>query len=85
MNVVKVNIGADVVRAWMQGLKEGALLEGDDPPHHVTMRHAGTKVSEVARTKLSLMGASSHAKPLRRKLEETSADLPASSTAPLSV
>ncbi|HEY0793235.1 MAG TPA: class II fructose-bisphosphate aldolase [Chthoniobacterales bacterium] len=86
MNVVKVNIGADIFRAWMKGLKEGALLEsGDDPPHHATMRHAGTKVSEVARAKLSLMGASSHAQPLRRKLEETSADLLAGAIAPSSV
>ena len=86
MNVVKVNIGADVVRAWMRGLKEGALLEsGDDPPHQVMMQHAATKVSEVAQTKLSLMGASGHAKPLLQDLEEQSADLPAITAAPLSV
>jgi fructose/tagatose bisphosphate aldolase len=86
MNVVKVNIGADVIRAWMRGLKEGALLEsGDDPPHQVMLQHAATKVSEVAQTKLSLMGASRHAKPLLQYLEEESADLPAITAAPLSV
>jgi ketose-bisphosphate aldolase len=86
MNVVKVNIGADVVRAWMRGLKEGALLEsGDDPPHLVMMQHGATKVSEVAQTKLSLMGASGHAKPLLQDLEEQSADVPAITAAPLSV
>jgi fructose-bisphosphate aldolase class II len=86
MNVVKVNIGADVIRAWMRGLKEGALLEsGDDPPHQVMMQHAAMQVSEVAQTKLSLMSASGHAKPLLQCLEEESADLPAITAAPLSV
>jgi fructose-bisphosphate aldolase class II len=76
MNVVKINIGADIVRAWMKGLQEGALLQsGHEPPHHVAMRYAGAKVSEVARAKLSLMGASRQAKPMHRKLEEAVADL----------
>jgi ketose-bisphosphate aldolase len=76
MNVVKVNVGADIVREWMSGIQEGAGLEsGHEPAHHVMMRHAGTKVSEVARAKLSLMGASSHAKPLLRMLEEERTDL----------
>ena len=76
MNVVKVNIGADIVRAWMKGLQEGALLEsGHEPPHHVAMKYAGAKVTEVARAKLSLMGASHQAKPMQRKLEEAIADL----------
>lgn len=86
MNVVKVNIGADVVRAWMSGLEEGALLEsGDEPPHQIMMQHAAAKVSEASRTKLSLMGARHHAKPLLRRLEEESTDLPAISALPLSV
>lgn len=84
MNVVKVNIGADIVRAWMKGLSEGALLEsGDEPPHHVMMQHAAAKVSDVARAKLSLMGTAGHAKPLLQCLEEEATDLPA--TGPLSV
>lgn len=86
MNVVKINIGADIVRAWMNGLKEGALLEsGHEPPHLVTMRHAEAKVTEVARAKLSIMGASDRAKPLLREFEETTADLPAQSAVSLSV
>ena len=76
MNVVKINIGADIVRAWMKGLHDGALLEsGHEPPHHAAMKYAGAKVTEVARAKLSLMGASQQAKPLQRKLEEAVADL----------
>jgi hypothetical protein len=61
MNVVKVNIGADVIRAWMTGCQEGALLEsGDDPPHQVMMNHASKKVCQMARKRLSVMGASNH-------------------------
>jgi fructose-bisphosphate aldolase class II len=84
MNVVKVNIGADVFRAWVSGLQEGASLKSSDdaPPHHIMMNHASKKVSEVARAKLSLTGASSHAKPLLQRLEEARMDLPASSAAP---
>lgn len=86
MNVVKINIGADIVRAWMNGLKEGALLEsGHEPPHQVMMRYAGAKVSEIARVKLSLMGGSNRARPLLRKLEEATTDLPAESAATMSV
>jgi fructose-bisphosphate aldolase, class II len=78
MNVVKINIGADIVRSWMTGLKEGALLEsGHEPPHQVMMNHASAKVSEVARAKLSLMGGSNRAKTLLRKLEDATEDLPA--------
>ncbi|HEU4678838.1 MAG TPA: class II fructose-bisphosphate aldolase [Terrimicrobiaceae bacterium] len=78
MNVVKVNIGADIFRAWMAGVKEGAQLEsgaGHEPPHHIMMNHASQKVAEVARAKLSLMGGSSHAKPLLRLLEDARTDL----------
>ena len=78
MNVVKVNIGADIGRAWMSGVQEGASLEsGHDPAHLVMLRHASTKVTEVASQKLSLMGASSHAKPLLQRLEEVRDDLSA--------
>ncbi len=88
MNVVKVNVGADVFRAWMRGIQEGAQLDSGhshEPPHHIMMNHASAKVSEVARAKLSLMGASSHAKPLLETLEKQSADLSSTSVAPSSV
>ena len=87
MNVVKVNIGADIFRAWMTGIKEGAQLDSGhshEPPHHIMMNHASKKVSEVARAKLSLMGASSHAKPLLQMLEDENADLKALSVPPAS-
>jgi fructose-bisphosphate aldolase, class II len=87
MNVVKVNIGADVFRAWMTGIKEGVQLDSahsHEPPHYMMMNHASKKVSDVARTKLSLMGASSHAKRLLRVLEDEKADLKAIPVSPLS-
>ena len=88
MNVVKVNIGADIFRAWMTGVKEGAQLESGhshEPPHHIMMNHASKRVAEVAQAKLSLMGASSRAKPLLRLLEEANADLETLSAEPASV
>jgi fructose-bisphosphate aldolase, class II len=88
MNVVKVNIGADIFRAWVSGLKEGGRLgsdHGHEPPHHLMMNHASKEVSEVARAKLSLMGASSHAEPLLRILEGERSDLTAIPVPPTSV
>jgi fructose-bisphosphate aldolase, class II len=87
LNVVKVNIGAAVFRAWMAGLQEGASLKGshDEPPHHVMMNHASAKVNEVARSKLSLTGASGQARPLLQRLEATRTDLPAQTAAPVPV
>ena len=87
LNVVKVNIGADVFRAWVAGLQEGSSLKprGDEPLHHAMMNHASAKVSEVARRKLSLMGASGQADPLLRKLQEERADWLATARAPLPV
>ena len=81
INVVKVNVGADVFRAWMTGIQEGGQLaigNSHEPPHHIMMKHASTRVCEVAREKLSMMGASSHARPLLRALEEGTNSSPSS-------
>jgi hypothetical protein len=77
-----VNIGADVFRTWVTGLQEGASLNphGEEPPHHVMMNHASAKVSEVARRKLSLMGASGQSKSLLQRLEAARTDLRKSAT-----
>ena len=87
LNVVKVNIGAAVFRTWVAGLQEGASLKGshDELPHHLMMNHASAKVSEVARRKLSLMGASGQAQSMLQRLETTRTDLPAKSAAPVPV
>jgi fructose/tagatose bisphosphate aldolase len=78
-NVAKVNIGADLFRAWVSGLQEGAALKvtNHEPPHHMMMTHASGKVTELARKKLSLMGAAGHAKSLQQRLDEARIDLPA--------
>jgi hypothetical protein len=85
--VKEVNIGASVFRAWVSGLQEGASLKvsHDELLHHFMMNYASGKVSEVARTKLSLMGASGQAKPLLQKLQEERADRPPISRTSLSV
>jgi fructose-bisphosphate aldolase class II len=81
MNVVKVNIGADIVRAWMKGISEGISMEcGEKPPHEVMLGHATGRVTEIARKKLALMGASQHAEALLRSLSEVSVDLDSIST-----
>jgi fructose-bisphosphate aldolase, class II len=77
MNVVKVNIGDAIVKAWMSGFQEGTTIDTHhQPPHHVAMRHAGQKVKEVAQGRISLMGGSNHAETLTRVLNETAKDLP---------
>jgi ketose-bisphosphate aldolase len=83
LNVVKVNIGADVFRAWVAGLEEGLSLKvgGHEPRHHFIMNHASAKVSEVARRKLSLMGACGQAMPLLQELAAARTDHPANAAA----
>lgn len=85
MNVVKVNIGDAVVKAWMAGLREGATLDTHhQPQHHVVMRFAGAKVRDVARGRISLMGGTNHATALRRILEEAAGDSPKVLALPIS-
>ncbi len=53
----------------MTGCQEGAFLDtGDDPPHQVMTQHVSKKVSQMARARLSEMGASNHAKLLQARL-----------------
>jgi len=86
MNVVMVNVGADVVRAWMIGRQEGALSDSaDEPPHQFMMNHASKKVTQMARRRLSAVGASNHANPLLGELQEARLDLSAHSAVHLSV
>ncbi len=58
MGVVKINIGAALSRAWCQGSRE-ALEAGED--HYGVLDRAMSRVREVARHRLQLMGASGRA------------------------
>jgi hypothetical protein len=49
------------------------------------MNHASAKVSDVARRKLPLMGASGQAKSMLQRLEAARTDLPAQTVAPVPV
>lgn len=58
LGVVKINIGAALSRAWLQGSREG-LEAGED--HYGVLGRAMQRVHEVARHRLQLMGASGRA------------------------
>lgn len=58
LGVVKINIGAALSRAWVQGSKE-ALAAGEG--HYGVLRQATARVREVAQHRLRLMGASGQA------------------------
>ena len=77
MNVVKVNIGADLFRAVMSGLAESATDKPrpEEPVHHHAFRLATEKVAETARKKLGLMAASSHAPGMPKHLAGLNTDL----------
>lgn len=77
MNVVKVNIGADLFRAVMSGLTESTTDQPrpEEPVHHHAFRLATEKVAATARKKLGLMGASSHAPGMLQHLAGLNVDL----------
>lgn len=83
LRVVKVNIGADLSRAVISGLAESATQtpRPDEPAHQHAFRLVTEKVCEVARQKLSLMGASSHAKGLLERLADPGVALASTSKA----
>ncbi len=77
MNVVKVNVGADLFRAVMSGL---ALATTDkprpeEPVHHHAFRLATEKVTELARKKLNLMAANTHAPGMLQHLNGLKVDI----------
>lgn len=58
MGVVKVNIGAALSRAWVQGSREGVDAGTD---HYGVLQQAMVRVREVAQHRLQLFGASGRA------------------------
>lgn len=62
LGVVKINIGAAIIDAWLTGLKQGMQLEiSHYPKHYHVMRHAVDSIRSVAQEKLKLAGASGKA------------------------
>jgi fructose-bisphosphate aldolase class II len=75
LNVYKINIGAALINGFVEGLVEGAELPPDqEPKHQRILRHVVTKLRDIARSRLSLFGASGHGKKLLVHLDTASAD-----------
>jgi fructose-bisphosphate aldolase, class II len=69
LNVYKVNIGAALIRGFVEGLEEGAaLLPDHEPRHQQILRHVTAKLRDIARHRLSLFGASGHGRKLLEQL-----------------
>jgi len=76
LNVYKINIGAALINGFVDGLAEGAELPPDqEPKHQRILRHVVAKLRDIARTRLSLFGASGHGQKLLVLLETARADL----------
>jgi ketose-bisphosphate aldolase len=76
LNVYKVNIGAALIRGFVEGLQEGLALPPDyEPPHQVILRHVTTKLREIARHRISLFGASGYGRKLLEQLAAAKEDL----------
>ena len=77
LNVVKVNVGADLFRAVMGGLAASATDKPrhEEPVHHHAFRLATESVCETARKKLGLMGANSHSAGMLAHLAALNSDL----------
>lgn len=76
LNVYKINIGAALINGFVAGLAEGAELAPDqEPKHQRILRHVVAKLRDIARSRLSLFGASGHGKKLLIQLDTAQADL----------
>jgi fructose-bisphosphate aldolase, class II len=75
MNVYKINIGAALINGFVEGLAEGMELQPDhEPKHQQIMRYVTAKLREIARSRISLFGASGHGRKLQIQLATAAAD-----------
>ena len=76
LNVYKINIGAALINGFVAGLAEGAELAPDpEPKHQRILRHVIAKLRDIARSRISLFGASGHGKKLLVQLDTAERDL----------
>jgi fructose-bisphosphate aldolase class II len=76
LNVYKVNIGAALIRGFVEGLEEAATLPSDhEPRHQQILRHVTAKLRDIARHRISLFGASGHGRKLLEQLALAKDDL----------
>src|SRR6202049_4241833 len=65
LNVYKINIGAALINGFVDGLAEGAELPPDhEPQHQRILRHVAVTLRDIARSRISLFGASGHGRKL---------------------
>ena len=70
LGVVKVNIGAAIFEAYIAGLEEGvAQSDPHEPQHYAILKHAMGKVTEAARGRIRLLGASQQAEGMKKALQ----------------
>jgi fructose-bisphosphate aldolase, class II len=75
LNVYKINIGAALINGFVDGLAEGADLAPDqEPKHQRILRHVVAKLRDIARSRISLFGASGHGKKLLVQLDTAESD-----------
>ncbi len=75
LNVYKINIGAALINGFVDGLVEGADLAPDqEPKHQRILRHVIAKLRDIARSRISLFGASGHGKKLLVQLDTAESD-----------
>jgi fructose-bisphosphate aldolase, class II len=76
LNVYKVNIGAALIRGFVDSLEEaGAFPPDHEPRHQQILRHVITRLRDIARQRLSLFGAAGHGKKLLEKLVTAKEDV----------
>ena len=76
LNVYKVNIGAALIRGFVEGLEEASKLPTDwEPRHQQMLRYVTNKLRDIARHRLSLFRASGHGKKLLEQLATATEDL----------
>jgi fructose-bisphosphate aldolase, class II len=75
LNVYKINIGAALINGFVAGLAEGSKLAPDqEPEHQRILRHVVAKLRDIARSRISLFGASGHGKKLLVELDTAGSD-----------
>ncbi|MBV8226251.1 MAG: class II fructose-bisphosphate aldolase, partial [Verrucomicrobia bacterium] len=75
LNVYKVNIGAALIRGFVDGLEEASKLPTDwEPRHQQMLRYVTNKLRDIARHRLSIFGASGHGTRLLEQLASAKED-----------